>query len=141
MANVASVNIGSWLGQYLIAAVVFCLLDLIWLGLVAKDLYRNVLGDLLAEKPNGKAAVLFYAIFIGGLVYFVTDPATTDGSWTTAVVGGAVYGFVTYATWDLTNLSVLENFPAKIVPIDMAWGTVLAASVSAATYHLWHLLT
>ena len=134
-------SIGSWFGQYLIAAAAFTLLDLAWLGLVAKDLYRAILGDLLAEKANAKAAVLFYAIFIGGLVYFVTGPAITDSSWTSAVIGGAVYGFVTYATWDLTNLAVLEGFPAKIVPIDMAWGTVLAASVSTTTYHLWRLLT
>ena len=129
------------LGQYLIAAAVFSLLDLAWLGLVAKELYRDLLGDLIAENANRKAAVLFYAIFIGGLVYFVIGPAIEDSSWTKAVIGGAVYGFVTYATWDLTNLSVIENFPAKIVPIDMAWGTVLAASVSATTYHLWHLFT
>jgi len=134
-------SIGSWFAQYAIAAAAFCLLDLAWLGLVAKDLYRKILGGLLAEKANAKAAVLFYAIFIGGLVYFVIGPAIEDGSWTNAVIGGAVYGFVTYATWDLTNLAVLADFPAKIVPIDMAWGTVLATSVSTTTYHLWRLLS
>lgn len=133
-------SIGSWFAQYAIAAVAFCLLDLAWLGLVAKDLYRKILGGLLAEKANAKAAVLFYAIFIGGLVYFVIGPAIENGSWTNAVIGGAVYGFVTYATWDLTNLAVIEGFPASIVPIDLAWGTVLSASVSTAAYAICQAL-
>lgn len=134
-------SIGAAAGQYLVAAAVFTVVDLLWLGLVAKDLYARILGDLLADEPNKAAAVLFYAIFIAGLVYFAIGPAVEEGSWSKALVAGAVYGFVTYATWDLTSLAVLKDFPVGIVPIDMAWGTVLAATVSTATYHLWRLLT
>ena len=134
-------NLRSALGLYLLAAAVFLVLDLVWLSLVAPGLYEHFLGDLLAEDPNVVAAALFYAIFVAGLVYFVIAPAVEEQSARTAVVRGAAFGFVTYATWDLTSLAVLEGFPAGVVPIDMAWGTFLAATVSVATYHLWQRLT
>ena len=121
-------------GQYLVAAVVFLVLDLAWLGLVAQGLYERLLGDLLAEQPNVAAAVAFYAIFLAGLVYFVIAPAAEERSLRSALFRGAAFGLVTYATWDLTSLAVIEGFPAAIVPIDMAWGAVLAAAVSTVTF-------
>lgn len=127
----------SALGQYLVAAVVFLVLDLVWLSLVAQSLYEHFLGDLLADSPNAAAAFVFYAIFVAGLVYFVIAPAVAEQSARTALVRGAAFGFVTYATWDLTSLAVIEGFPVGIVPIDMAWGTFLAAMVSTTTYHFW----
>jgi len=130
----------SWLTQYALAAVVFCVLDLLWLGTVAQGLYERHLGDLLAPSPNLAAAVVFYAIFMAGLVYFVIRPAVEVQSWRRALGAGAFFGFVTYATWDLTNLAVLRDFPASIVPIDLAWGTFLAASVSVSTYALVQVL-
>jgi uncharacterized membrane protein len=130
----------SALGQYAVAAVVFLALDLVWLTLVAPDLYDHFLGELLAESPNAVAAALFYAIFVAGLVYFVIAPAVVEGSVRTALVRGAAFGFVTYATWDLTSLAVIEGFPVGIVPIDLAWGTFLAAAVSATTYLVWRRL-
>lgn len=123
-----------WLAQYAVAAVAFCLIDLVWLGTVATRLYDDRLGDLLAPSPRVGAAVAFYSIFVAGLVYFVIHPAVEAGSWRRALFAGAFFGFVTYATWDLTNLAVLRDFPAGIVPIDLAWGTFLAASVCSATY-------
>lgn len=141
LARLGAMSIGSAAGQYLVAAAVFTVIDLVWLGFVAKDLYARILGDLLAEEPNKAAAFLFYAIFIAGLVYFAIGPALEEGSWTKAAVAGAVYGLVTYATFDLTNLAVLKDYPLAIVPIDMAWGTVLATSVSLATFHIWRLIT
>jgi uncharacterized membrane protein len=134
-------NLRSALGMYLLAAAVFLVLDLVWLSLVAPGLYEYFLGDLLAEDPNVAAAALFYAIFVAGLVYFVIAPAVEEQSARTALVRGAAFGFVTYATWDLTSLAVIEGFPAGVVPIDMAWGTVLAAAVSVSTYLLWERLT
>lgn len=124
----------SWATQYVIAAVAFCVLDLIWLGTIAEDTYARHLGDLLAHSPNVGAALVFYAIFVAGLVFFVIHPALAAGSWRRAAGAGAFFGFVTYATWDLTNLAVLRDFPAALVPIDLAWGTNLSASVSLATY-------
>lgn len=127
-------GMSSWITQYAVAALVFCLIDLVWLTVVARNLYDKHLGHLRAEKPNVAAAVVFYAIFIAGLVYFVIHPAVSDASWQRALFAGAFFGFVTYATWDLTNLAVLKDFPASIVPIDLAWGTFLAAAVSLSTY-------
>jgi len=134
-------SLRSAVSQYFIAAVVFLALDLVWLGVVAQGLYEHFLGDLLADSPNAVAAFVFYAIFVAGLVYFVIAPAIEEESARTAVVRGAAFGFVTYATWDLTSLAVIEGFPLGIVPIDLAWGTFLAAAVSLATYHLWRRLT
>jgi uncharacterized membrane protein len=124
----------SWIVQYAVAAAAFCLIDFIWLGTIAKQVYADRMGHLLADRPNVAAAVVFYAIFVAGLVYFVIHPAVADGSWQQALFVGAFFGLVTYATWDLTNLAVLKDFPLSIVPIDMAWGTFLAASVSTTTY-------
>lgn len=134
-------RLSSAVGQYLVAAVVLLALDLVWLSLVAQGLYEHFLGDLLADSPNAVAAFFFYAIFVAGLVYFAIAPAVDEQSARTAVVRGAAFGFVTYATWDLTSLAVIEGFPVGIVPIDMAWGTFLAAMVSTATYLLWPRLT
>jgi uncharacterized membrane protein len=130
----------SWVVQYVVAAVVFCVLDLLWLGTVAEDTYARHLGDLLAPSPNVAAAFVFYAIFVAGLLYFVIHPAVAAGSWRRAAGAGAFFGFVTYATWDLTNLAVLRDFPAALVPIDLAWGTFLAAAVSLTTYAVAHRL-
>jgi uncharacterized membrane protein len=123
----------SWVGQYVVAAIVFTVLDLIWLGTVAQGLYATHLGHLLAPQPNKGAALAFYAIFLAGLVFFVIHPAVADGSWVRAAATGAFFGLVTYATWDLTNLAVLKDFPVSIVPIDMAWGAVLSATVATVT--------
>lgn len=121
-------------GQYLVAAVLFGVLDLIWLGRVGRPLYDARLGEMLAARPNAWAAVAFYVIYIAGITYFATHPAIVAESWSRALIAGAVLGFVAYATWNLTNLAVLEGFPASIVPIDMAWGTALTAITSLGTY-------
>lgn len=123
----------SWVGQYVVAAVVFCVLDGLWLGVVAQRLYDDQLGALLAEDPVAGAAVAFYALFVAGLVFFVVDPALRLGSVRHAALTGGFFGLVTYATWDLTNLAVLRDFPAALVPIDLAWGTVLSATVAAVS--------
>ena len=124
----------SWITQYAVAALAFCLIDFIWLGTIAQKLYQREMGHLLAAQPNKVAAVIFYAIFVAGLVYFVIHPAVAEGSWVKALAVGAFFGLVTYATFDLTNLAVMKDFPVSIVPIDIAWGMFLASSVSVATY-------
>ena len=134
-------SLRSVVGQYLVAAAVFLVLDLAWIGFVAQGLYERFLGDLLADEPNVAAAVLFYAIFLAGLVYFVIAPAVEQGSPRSALLRGAAFGLVTYATWDLTSLAVIEGFPVAIVPIDIAWGAVLAASVSTVTCYVWRRRT
>ncbi|MDP3891284.1 DUF2177 family protein [Nocardioides sp.] len=124
----------TWISEYVVAVLVFAVLDALWLGAVAHRLYDDQLGHLLAESPNMVAAVVFYAIFLAGLVFFVIHPSVAAGSWRRAAATGGFFGLVTYATWDLTNLAVLEGFPVTIVPIDLAWGTVVAATTSVATY-------
>jgi uncharacterized membrane protein len=126
--------IRTWLGMYAVAAGAFVLIDFVWLGFIAKPLYAKHMGDMLAPQPNMRAAVLFYAIFVAGLVFFVIAPALERGSWVWALGAGAFFGLVTYATWDLTNLAVLRDFPSSIVPIDMAWGTFLSAAVSLISF-------
>ncbi len=123
----------SWVAQYVVALVVFLVLDLVWLTTVAAGFYADQLGPLLREPANAGAAVLFYALFVAGLVFFVVEPALRAESVRRAAVAGAFFGLVTYATWDLTNLAVIEGFPASLAPVDMAWGMVLAATVSAVT--------
>ncbi len=123
-----------YVAAYVVAAVVFGLLDAVWLGKVGRGLYDDRLGTLLADKPNLGAALAFYALYLVGLTYFVTGPALAAGSPAKAAVGGALLGLVAYATWNLTNLAVLEAFPSSIVPIDMAWGTAATCLTAVATY-------
>lgn len=123
-----------FLKLYAIALPVFLAVDMVWLGLVAKDFYRTQIGTLMKSNINWTAAVIFYLIFITGLVAFVISPAVEKGSWTHALLFGALFGLVCYATYDLTNLAVAKDWPLLFTIVDLAWGTVLAASVSAITY-------
>lgn len=109
---------------------------MVWLGLVAKDFYRAQIGALMKSDANWAAAVIFYLIFIAGLVAFVISPAVEKGSWTHALLFGALFGLVCYATYDLTNLAVAKDWPLLVTIVDLAWGAVLAASVSVATYFI-----
>ena len=109
---------------YAIALPVFFAIDMVWLGLVAKDFYRGQIGSLMKSDINWTAAIIFYLLFIVGLVVFVITPAVEKGSWTYALVFGAFFGLITYATYDLTNLATLKDWPIL----------VLAASVSVVTY-------
>lgn len=119
---------------FLIALFVFFLLDMIWLGLVSKNLYQQQLGYLLAPKVNWIAAVLFYLLFILALCLFVIQPAVEKKSLTTAIYMGAFFGLVTYATYDLTNLATIKNWPVFITIVDLIWGTLLSSSVATVTY-------
>lgn len=119
---------------YLVALPVFFAIDMIWLGLVAKGFYFKQIGSLMKTDINWVAAIVFYLIFIAGLVLFVIAPAIEKGSWTYALIFGALFGLITYATYDLTNLATLKNWPMLVSFVDMAWGAVLAASVSLITY-------
>ncbi len=121
---------------YAIALPVFFVIDMIWLGFLAKDFYRAQIGALLKPNVNWTAAVIFYFIFIAGLVVFVITPALEKNSWTHAVFLGALFGLVCYATYDLTNLAVAKDWPLLVTIVDLAWGSVLAASVSVITYFI-----
>lgn len=115
---------------YFMTGIAFLAIDAIWLTTMADLLYRPLLGDMLAENFNLTPAVLFYAIYIAGIVIFAVRPAFQSGNWTTAVLFGALFGFCAYATYDLTNHATLRDWPAIITIADLIWGTVLT-SISA----------
>jgi uncharacterized membrane protein len=121
---------------YIIALPVFLALDMAWLGLVAKNFYAKRIGFLMKTDINWTAAVLFYLLFIIGLVLFVIMPAVGKGSWVHALLFGALFGLIAYATYDLTNLATLKDWPLIVTIVDLAWGAVLAGSVSMVTFFI-----
>ena len=119
---------------FLIALPVFLAIDMLWLGVVARTFYRDQLGGLMRTEVNWVPALVFYLLFVVGLVVFVIGPAVDVGSIGQALWRGALFGLVTYATYDLTNLATLRDWPLTMTLVDLAWGSVLAASVASATY-------
>lgn len=119
---------------YTIALPVFFAIDMVWLGLVAKNFYAKQIGFLLKSDVNWVAAVIFYLLFIVGLVVFVISPAVEKNSWVHALLFGALFGLVCYATYDLTNLALTKDWPLLVTIVDLVWGAVLAGSVSTVTY-------
>ena len=122
--------------SYILTVIVFFAIDMVWLGVIAKNIYNKYLGELLSEKVNWTAAIIFYLIFIIGIFVFVIIPSVEKQSLARAVLLGAFFGFVTYATYDLTNYATLKGFPLTIVFIDLAWGAVLTSVVSIAGYYI-----
>ncbi len=122
--------------SYLLTTVVFFAIDLLWLGFIAKDFYGRHLSNFLAEKVNWTAAIVFYLLFIVGIFIFAIMTAVEKNSWSHALIYGALFGFFTYATYDLTNLATLNNWPIKVVIVDILWGIVLTASVSISGFYI-----
>jgi uncharacterized membrane protein len=118
---------------YLISVPIFFVVDLLWLGVIAKSFYRSRLGHLMGDI-NWPAAIIFYLIFLIGLTYFATYPAVLQGILGSAFMLGALYGFFTYATYDLTNLATLRDWPIVVVVVDIVWGTILGSVVSGITF-------
>lgn len=119
---------------YLAALAALVVLDGLWLGLVAKDFYRNQLGALMRPDVRFGVAAAFYLLYLVGVVIFAVQPALQEGSAVRALVLGALFGFFCYATYDLTNLATLRDWPAKLSMVDMAWGTFLSAIAALAGY-------
>ena len=115
---------------YLITLAVFFLIDMIWLGVVAKGFYRRHLGPMLNPKVNWAAAILFYLLFIVGLLVFVIKPALISGEPLKALFFGALLGLISYATYDLSNLATLKDWPLVVTIVDLIWGSVLGGAVS-----------
>ena len=116
------------------ALVVFVLVDMIWLGTMAGWLYKPILGDIMAPQFNPAAAAVFYLLYPVGLVIFAINPALKVGSVSTALMYGALFGFFTYATYDLTNQATLRNWSTLLTVVDIAWGTVLGAIAAASAF-------
>lgn len=110
-----------FLKLYGIALPVFFATDMVWLGLVAKNFYAKYIGFLMKTDVNWAAAILFYLLFIAGLVVFVITPALEKHSWTHAILLGTLFGLITYATYDLTNLATIKDWPMIVTAVDLVW--------------------
>jgi uncharacterized membrane protein len=121
---------------YAVTAPVLFAIDLVWLGLVAKDFYRTRLGDLMRPDPRWGAAILFYLFYVAALLVFAVLPGLEKASLSRTVLLGAGLGFICYATYDLTNLALAKGFPTTVAVVDIAWGTILSAGVAAVAYKL-----
>lgn len=122
--------------SYALTFLVFFVIDMAWLGLIAKDLYKKYLGGFLSDQVNWTAAIVFYLLFIVGVFIFAILPSVEKNSLVSAITLGALFGFFTYATYDLTNLATLKGWPIPIVFIDIVWGSVLTGIVSAAGFYI-----
>lgn len=122
------------LRTYVLSAVTMLALDLLWLGVIAPPLYKREVGTLMRAQPNIAAAALFYAIYLVGVNVFVLQSLPAGATRVDAALRGAAFGFVAYATFDLTALAVLNGWTPFITAIDMAWGAALTAIVSAAAF-------
>jgi uncharacterized membrane protein len=118
---------------YLIALIVFVILDGIWLGFIGGNLYKKYIGFLLTETPNWIAAIIFYLLFVVGIVVFVVLPGMEEKSLWIIIGRAALFGLVTYATYDLTNFATIKSWPIQITIIDLIWGTCLSSIVGTAT--------
>lgn len=114
--------------------IVFAIADAIWLSLMGPRLYRPMIGELLADKPNVAAMIAFYLIYISGIVFFAVSPALRDGDLGRAVVNGAAMGFIAYATYDLSNQATLKTWSTQLTLIDMAWGAFATALAAGAGF-------
>ena len=121
-----------YLLAYAATLVAMVALDLVWLGVVAKGFYRDGIGHLMADRPNVPVAVLFYALYALALMIFAVAPQGNAGGWRSTLVTAALFGFFAYATYDLTNLATLRNWPLGVSLLDMGWGTFVSAVAAAA---------
>jgi uncharacterized membrane protein len=128
------VNLVQFLKLYGVTGAFLFACDLVWLGVVAKDFYRRYLPTLLRDDVRWGPGLLFYALYVAAIIVFVLQPALERQSLARAVVLGAFLGLTAYATYDLTSLALIRDFPTLVAVVDIAWGTALTAAVSAAGY-------
>ena len=126
-----------YISVYLIALVIFLVIDLVWLGFVARDFYRSRMGSLMLDKPNWGVALGFYAVYVIGLIYFAVAPAMAAQSPSLALINGALFGFFAYLTYEATNMAVLKGWSYDLVAVDTLWGTVLSGVTAWATFYLY----
>jgi len=123
-----------YLKLYVVTLVSFLVIDLLWLGIVARSFYRSHLGFLMAPSTNWWAASVFYLLFVLGILFFVLVPSLEADSLGSVIMRGALSGLITYATYDLTNLATLQDWPLVLSIVDIAWGTVLAVATSSVGF-------
>ena len=123
-----------YIKTYLVSLIVFLAVDLIWLEGIAKKFYRSQLGFILKDNFNLLAALGFYLLYIIGINFFVINKALSLGSWQYALLAGMFFGLITYATYDLTNLATIKDWPLLITAVDITWGTILCGVTALVTY-------
>ena len=121
----------NYLAAYVGTATVMVALDMLWLGVIAKPLYQAGIGHLMADQPRIAVAVLFYLLYALGVAIFAVSPQTGGATWPVTLVMAALFGFFAYATYDLTNLATLRDWPLRLALIDMAWGTLVSTAAAA----------
>lgn len=124
------------LKDYILSLSVFLVIDMIWLLVISKKLYNDQLGYLMTKTPNLYAALAFYLIFIAGLLFFVIEPSLASDNWHYALFAGAFFGLVTYATYDLTNLATIRDWPLLITIIDLVWGSFVSGSTALISFEI-----
>jgi uncharacterized membrane protein len=122
--------IGYYIKVYFITFAAFLAIDAVWLVLVARNFYRRYLDWLMAANPNWIAALLFYLLFVVGVLVFVVIPGVEEGSLRTTLLRAALFGLIAYATYDLTNLATVKDWPLTVTIVDMLWGTALSTAVA-----------
>lgn len=121
---------------YLLTVPVFFVIDMLWLGVIAKGFYREKLSAFLSPSVNWPAAIIFYLLFIVGIIFFAVLPGKAKDSLFVTALYGALFGFFTYATYDLTNLATLKNWPLSVVFVDILWGMVLCSIVASISFFI-----
>jgi uncharacterized membrane protein len=125
-----------YLKLYLASLVVFFAGDMVWLGLVASSFYKKHLGYLMAPTINWYAAIIFYLLFIFGILVFVVLPGIKENSLQNTILRAALFGLITYATYDLTNLATIKDWPLIVTLVDLGWGMALSTIVGVAGYYV-----
>ncbi|HEY1064160.1 MAG TPA: DUF2177 family protein [Candidatus Saccharimonadales bacterium] len=123
-----------YIGHYLLVGTIFAAVDAVWIGIVANKFYKSKMSSLLREKPNFVAAVIFYLVYIFGVVVLALEPALDKESAIQALGLGAVVGLTAYAAYDLTNASTLKGWSVAVTVVDLAWGTFITAATTLIAY-------
>jgi uncharacterized membrane protein len=118
-----------YLKVYGVALSVFLVVDLIWIGIIARTFYQDQLGFILASSPNWTAAIIFYLMFVAGLLFFAVVPGLKETGLKDSLFRAALFGILTYGTYDLTNLALIEGWPVLVTVVDIIWGMILSITV------------
>jgi uncharacterized membrane protein len=130
-----------YLAYYLTALVMCVAVDFVWLSTTTNRLYRPVMGDMLAAKPDLTAAAAFYLLYAAGVTIFVGAPALRTGKWTDATMMGGLFGLFCYMTYDLTNQATLRSWAIRLTVADIAWGMFLTALSGTAAFFITRAVT
>ena len=119
-----------YLKLYMATLVAFLTIDMVWLSLMVRRFYGKHLGSMLSPRPIWSVVILFYLLFVCGVLVFVVLPVLQSGSSKRVILLGILYGLITYGTYGLTNLAIIKDWPWIVTVVDICWGIILATTVS-----------